>query len=106
MTFREYANNLDALQRLMGSGALDDGRIETVLFAVEKARVAHNCARDRLANELAYRELPRESGVAHEGRVRETARLLWELSGRPPGTAEYDWSRAEQLVRSATAAAC
>ena len=105
-TFREYASHLGALQRLMDSGASDDGRIETVLFEVQRARIAHNCARDRLAHELAYRELPRESGAAHEGRVRETARLLWELAGRPAGTAEHDWSRAEQLVQSATAAAC
>ena len=103
-TFREYASRLDALQGFMDSGVLDDGRIETVLFAVEKARVAHNCARDRLADELTYQELPRESGAAHEGRVRETARLLWELAGRPAGTAERDWSRAEQLVQSAIAA--
>jgi hypothetical protein len=36
-----------------------------------------------------------------ENHIRETARLLWEMAGRPEGSAERDWSRAEQLVHAA-----
>ena len=37
-------------------------------------------------------------------RVREIAELRWELAGKPEGTADDDWYRAEEIVRRATAA--
>ena len=59
-TFHEYSNKLEALQRLMSSGDSnsssnskgDRATIETTLLEVETARIAHSCARDRLAREL------------------------------------------------------
>ncbi len=97
--FGEYARQLDCLQRLMdGNGA--DRDIEDALCAVEQARQAHNSARDRLAQALAAST----AKPSTEEQVRQTARLLWELAGRPQGTAENDWQRAEQLVRSAVRA--
>jgi len=53
----------------------------------EEARAAHNAARDRLAEHLTSRE----------HRVRNTAKMIWEFSGRPEGTAESDWYRAEKV---------
>lgn len=103
-TFREYSIKFDALQCLMASSAPDRARIEEALLEVEKARVAHNCARDRLARELVRASLPPSARV-EEHRVRQTARLLWEIAGRPDGTAECDWRRAEKLVHSAVASA-
>jgi hypothetical protein len=103
-TFEEYSNRLDTLHRLIASGTPDSGRIETAIFEVERARVAHNCARDRLARDLLHPSLPPAARV-NEVRIRETAQLLWELAGRPEGTAEYDWRRAEQLVEAAAASA-
>jgi len=103
-TFQEYAIRLDALQRLMSSAASDRDQIEAALLEVEKARVAHNCARDRLATELMRPSLPPAAKV-DEHHIRTTARLLWELAGRPDGTAECDWSRAEKLVHAAAASA-
>jgi hypothetical protein len=41
---------------------------------------------------------------ADEHDIRKTAQLLWELAGRPDGTAERDWQRAEQLVHAAASA--
>ncbi len=94
--FGEYARQLDCLQRLMdGNGA--DRDINNALCAVEEARLAHNSARDRLAQALAAPT----AKPSTEEQVRQTARLLWELAGRPQGTAENDWQRAEQLIRSA-----
>jgi hypothetical protein len=103
-TFQEYSGKLDALQRLMSSGAPDKNRIEAALLDVEKARVAHNSARDRLAGELVSPSLPPADSV-EEHHIRKTAQLLWELAGRPDGTAERDWRRAEQLVHAAAASA-
>src|SRR5579863_7768731 len=95
-TFQEYSRRLDALQCLKSSAAPDRGRIEAAMVDVEKARVAHNCARDRLARELVRPSFP-PTADADEHQVRETARLLWEIAGRPDGTAERDWQRAEKL---------
>jgi hypothetical protein len=36
-------------------------------------------------------------------KVRDTAQLLWEFAGKPQGTAECDWHRAEKLVLAAAA---
>jgi hypothetical protein len=107
-TFQEYSSKLHALQCVMSSGAPDKGRIEAALLEVEKARVAHNSARDRLAGELVRPSLPPDSPPAagvDERHIRKTAQLLWELAGRPDGTAECDWRRAEQLVHAAAASA-
>jgi hypothetical protein len=98
-TFQSYAGKLDALQQLMASGDADKAALEAAILEVEKARVAHNCARDRLAAELARPPLP--SIAADEHRVREAAQLLWELAGRPEGSAEADWQKAEKLVHAA-----
>jgi hypothetical protein len=102
-TFQEYANKLDSLQRLMSASSIDASQMETTMLEVEKARVAHNSARDRLASELMNQSVPRDAGT-DEQHVRKTARLLWELAGCPEGTAERDWRQAERLVR--TAASC
>jgi hypothetical protein len=99
-TFQEYSSRLDALQRLMSSAAPDRSRIEAAMIDVENARVAHNCARDQLARELVRPSSP-PAARPDERQVRETARLLWEIAGRPDGTAECDWQRAEKLVHAA-----
>ncbi len=90
-TFGEYARRLDVLQRLMDSSNPGGDGVAAAMQAVESARRAHSAARDRLAQALA-------AARPGEDRVRETARTLWELAGRPEGTAACDWRRAEQLV--------
>jgi hypothetical protein len=99
-TFQEYSSKLDALQRLMGSATPDSTMMEAALLEVEKARLAHSTARDQLARELMRPPLPPASQDG-EHHIRETARLLWEMAGRPEGSAERDWRRAEQLVHAA-----
>src|ERR1700685_4250525 len=104
-TFQEYSRKLNALQCLMSSTTTNSGQIEAALLEVEKARVAHSCARDRLARDCVRPSLPPRA-ADDERRIRKTAQLLWELAGRPDGTAEYDWCRAERLVQAAAAPAC
>ena len=90
-TWEIFSRRLDELQACVEA----DGRgAETALLAVEKARVAHNAARDRLAEQLL--------GAVELRRVRDTAHLLWETAGKPSGSADSDWHRAEVLVRSAS----
>jgi len=108
-TWEAFSRNLDRLQESAESG--DRGRVEAALLDVETAKSAHNAARDRLAEHLydrvaaldaASNGAPPAGNRPGEELIREKARTLWELSGKPQGTAEADWLLAERLVRSAT----
>ena len=75
---------LDRYQACVDSG--DTVRAETALLEVEKARMAHNAARDRLAEQLTGEISAidiKAIGVSERRRVRETAHILWEIAGRP-----------------------
>jgi hypothetical protein len=101
-----YSRKHAVLQCLMDSVQPEKSRIEAVVLELEKARVAHSAARDRLAKVLSV-TLPFPSAApaeSEERHVRNTAQLLWEMAGRPDGTAESDWVRAEHLIRSASQA--
>lgn len=73
---------------------------------MEEAIVEYRQCRDRLARFLAgsssaRRPLEdRRRPSAEE--VRELAYRLWEQAGRPSGTAEQDWRRAEELLEQAS----
>ena len=69
---------------------------------MEIAKEDYNSARDALFSEM----VPHANGrVSHarehpsEQEVRELAELLWELEGRPEGSALDDWYRAENIYR-------
>lgn len=97
VTFREYADRLNELQRLIDCGKTGTAEFQTALDAVEAARAAHSHARDCLGREMMHRT---KSTTGDEQQIRTTARLIWEFAGRPEGTAERDWHRAEKLVRA------
>jgi hypothetical protein len=104
-TWEAFSQMLDRYQACVDSG--DRSRAEAALLDVEKARMVHNAARDRLAQQLTGEIAALDMkaiGVAEQRRVRETAHILWEIAGKPSGTAESDWRRAETLVRTASAA--
>ncbi len=99
----KYDSSLKELQRAEDAG--DHSRLETLLLSVETARLNYNAARDRLAAAMLGVDLDALAPVAEDSHIRGTAQLLWELSGKPQGTAEFDWLRAERIVRHATALA-
>ena len=74
-TFGEYARKLDELQRLLDDRAADKNQLEPAIREVERARVAHNSARDLLASEL----LAEEAGV-HRSFDPATARIKTAVS--------------------------
>ena len=74
-TFGEYARKLDELQRLLDDRAADKNQLEPAMREVERARVAHNSARDLLASEL----LAEEAGV-HRSFDPATARTKTAVS--------------------------
>jgi|SRR5580658_6785191 hypothetical protein len=75
------------------------GRLESLLLSVETARLQYSTARDRLAAEMLGTDLSSITPATADHRIRDTAKLIWELSGKPHGTAENDWLRAEHIVR-------
>lgn len=101
-TWEAFSRRLDELQAFVETG--ERARAEEALLAVEQARLAHNAARDRLAAELSGEIASmeqKEMDSSRRQRVSQTAQLLWEIAGKPHGTADSDWLRAERLVRSA-----
>jgi hypothetical protein len=64
------------------------------LLEAEKARLAYNAARDLLvAQMVGFQPAPKpaDQSVLQDGKVRAVARILWELAGKPDGTAVADW---------------
>jgi hypothetical protein len=77
---------------------------------VEKARAVYDGCRDALAQQLLppseSANLPFEDPPeAKTERVKSIAELLWESAGRPEGTADEDWRKAEEIVKRAATAA-
>ncbi len=107
-TWRNFSSRLETLQAI--SESTDPEGARNAFTEVEKARMQHNAARDKLADYLAA-ELPKpnrpaapDRPAADEQRIRGAARLIWEFSGKPLHTADSDWHKAEMLVRSAASA--
>lgn len=101
-----FVRRTNALQDCLTAGEPDRDRVEVVLLEVEKARLAYNAARDLLVEKTAGLQpdpKPADQALPLEGRVRANARILWELGGKPDGTAVADWLQAERLVHSASA---
>ena len=101
-TWKEFSRKLNEVQEMADSG-ITGPEADRKLEEVKLARLAHNGARDRLARSLAAAKSDLNPQTDREQRIRRTARLIWEFSGKPQNTAESDWQRAEQLVQTASA---
>ena len=101
--FRNFSEKVRNLQRLTDEPAAR-AEIEAAVLAVEKARIEYSRARDAAAELLLESPLRtslsggENSSPAHTA---EIAELLWKGAGRPEGTAEADWLRAEEIIRRA-----
>jgi len=93
-----FDQSLRELQAAVDRG--EDRDSESLLLRVELSRLRYSAARNRLAADMLHSDLP-NAVDGKEGHIREAAHLLWELAGRPQGTAESDWLRAENLVQRA-----
>ena len=107
--FHDYADRVGELQWLLEHPNPERARIENALLEVEKARVIYNNSRDAVAQDLlppGRRPKPVPNPVnGYREHVRDIAELLWESAGRPNGTAEQDWHKAEEIVKRAVTAA-
>jgi hypothetical protein len=98
--------------RLAEMKTTNPAEAEKALLRVEHARLAYNDTRDTLAASMLSAEMRDllwriPASARHERQhVKTIAELLWQLNGKPQGSADDDWYRAERVVRYAEAEAC
>jgi hypothetical protein len=105
--FEDFSRKAQRVQQLTEHPTGNRNEFEAALLELEKAHLAYDEARDALVRSLS----PAAAGLAVEDDrrddIRTIAELLWESAGRPTGTAEEDWQRAEAIVnRAVEASAC
>src|ERR1700733_5120022 len=99
--FWQFKREANGLAVIKSQPFRDPAEAEKALLRVENARLAYNDTRDLLAASRMTAEwaavfwaLP-ATALREQTRVRSIAELLWELGGKPQGTADDDWYRAE-----------
>ena len=104
--FEDFSRRAQRVQYLTEHPTGDQRAFESALLELEKAHLAYNNARDALVRSLLPSSVPAQQAQRQDHRhdVQAIAELLWESAGRPTGTAEEDWRRAEAIVQSALAA--
>jgi hypothetical protein len=102
--FDEFAEKVRQARALLSASSADCHAIDAALLELEKARVNYNHQRDLLAQQLLSSSRLPDSNQPSANRVREIAELRWELAGKPEGSDEENWYRAEEIVRLAQAA--
>jgi hypothetical protein len=102
--FGEFAKKVRQARALMNASNPDRQAIDAALLELETARITYNHRRDILAQHLLISAPAPDSPRPTADRVKAVAELRWELAGRPEGTAEDDWFRAEEIVGRAAAA--
>jgi hypothetical protein len=108
--FAAFADKIRQARALVAAANPDWSAIDAALLEAEKARVNYEHLRDVLAQKLLNSSEPvsnepvSNSVQPFASRVSEIAELRWELAGKPEGTDDENWYRAEDIVRRATAA--
>jgi|SRR5271165_2968748 len=104
--FEEFSRKAQRVQLLAAQNS-GGKTFETALLELEKAQVAYNHARDAFLGSLQPEsaQIPALHDHSHSDDVPTIAELIWEGAGRPQGTAEEDWRRAEAIVKRAVATA-
>ncbi len=90
---------------------MDQTAVDAALLELEQASIAYKSCRNALAYLLLppssrdfLSEGPDDPSQLAETRVRRIAELRWEVRGRPEGTANEDWKRAEEIIQRTAAA--
>jgi hypothetical protein len=108
--FQNFSGKVRFIQDMTATQNLDRSTVDAAMLELEKAYTAYSERRNTLAYFLlpsTARDLvrvPAPDSASYKSHVRRVAELLWEVSGRPLGTANDDWYRAEEILRSVAAA--
>jgi hypothetical protein len=100
--FDQFRDKVRNMQSLAAGGSQDQTAIDAAVLEMEMAKEDYKAARDTLFLEMIASENHRDPPPhpnRSEDEVRELAELLWELEGRPEGSALNDWYRAENIHR-------
>ena len=109
--FQVFSGKVAQVQALAALPNANPQFVETALLELERAHVTYIARRDEWVQHLlpsktgSLNKPARDTQHEHDDCVRAIAELLWESAGRPEGTSERDWHRAEEIVRLAAAAA-
>lgn len=104
--FENFSRKAQRVQLLTEHPTGDRKAFETALLELEKAHLAYGEARDALIASMFPAQPRAQRNRASDNRdsdIRTIAELLWESAGRPVGTEEEDWQRAEAIVQRAVA---
>ena len=107
--FEDFSKKAQHMQLLTAQPNTDRKTFDDALFELERAHLAYNQARDAFLRSLLPEstQIPVDDDKNRTGDVPLIAELIWESAGRPEGTAQEDWRRAEAIVKCAVAtAAC
>jgi hypothetical protein len=104
LAFEDFSRKAQWVQSLTEQPNGDQRAFEAALLALEKAHLAYDDARDALVR-VMLPAAEKQARNGHREHIPAIAELLWESAGRPTGTAEEDWRRAEAIVASAVASA-
>jgi len=105
LAFEDFSRKAQRVQSLTEHANSDQSAFEAALLELEKAHLAYDDARDALVRAMLP-SAEQKARVGHREHIPAIAELLWESAGRPTGTAEEDWRRAEAIVETAFASAC
>jgi len=106
-TFEEFSRKAQRVQFLTALHSKDPKSLESALLELERAHLAYNQARDLFLRSLLPEAVQMPAAEDHDrtADVPAIAELIWEGAGRPDGTAQEDWRRAEAIVKCAVATA-
>ena len=100
LSFQKFSRSVATIQHLTAQPSINQSEFARAVVDLENARISYNHARDALAAELLESSLPLgpDASQGRQVRTKKIAELLWESAGRPAGTADDDWHRAEQII--------
>jgi hypothetical protein len=112
IAFEDFSQQARNFQLLTAQPNRDRAAVDAALLGLENAQLAYTNRRNVLANQLSRATVNAESlsgentdsPQVNADRIRRIAKLLWEVAGKPEGSAREDWYRAEEIVRRAIAA--
>jgi hypothetical protein len=112
IAFEEFSRQARNFQLLIAQPNRDRAAVDAALFDLEKAHLVYTNRRNMLASQLSSATVNAGSisgkntplPEVNADRIRTIAKLLWEIAGKPEGSAREDWYRAEEIIRRAVAA--
>src|SRR5580658_4432490 len=97
LAFEDFSRKAQQVQSLSKHANSDQTAFEAALVELERAHLAYDDARDALVRAMLPAAAKQQSRSGHREHIPAIAELLWESAGRPTGTAEADWRRAEAI---------